>query len=407
MPSWYFPKDLCGWFREGEMDFKLTEEQQMMKQAVREMMEEKVAPRAEEIDKKGEFPWDVARLFAENDILAIPIPEEYGGMGASLLTHCLVIEEIARVCASSSMILGTHALGSGPIVKWGTEEQKRKYLPKLASGDWLPAFALSEPAAGSDVTALETRAVPDGDHYVLNGTKVFCTQGNVAKVHVVFAKVHDGSDKPKATAFIVEGDWPGVITAKVEDKMGLKGSPTCMMIYDSVRVPKENVLGGIGNGFRVALSNLDKGRPSVAAQAVGIAQGALEVAVEYAKSRIQFGRPIIYHQAIQSLLAEMETEIQAARYLTYVAATKYDEGAPDVTKFSSMAKFYATEMVRRVTLNAVQVLGGYGFIRDYKVERMMRDAVVFAIFEGTNQIQRVVISRALTGLDLPMVLSRD
>ncbi len=357
-------------------------------------MVEKVAPRAAEIDEKEEFPQDVRELFTANDVFSVVVPEEYGGFDGKLLTQCLAIEEVARVCANSSMLLGNQSLGSSPIALWGSEEQKRKYLPRIATGEILPSFALTEPGAGSDVAAMETRAVRDGDHYIINGSKIFITEGNLAGVLCVFAKVAvDGRDR--VTCFLAGGDTPGLVRGKVEHKMGLRGSPTAALSFIDMRVPQENIIGEIGDGFKIALDCLDKGRISVAAQAIGLAQGALDASVEYAKTRVQFGAPIAKQQAIQFMLADMEAQIQAARQLMYAAAWRYDHHTGDLVRFSAAAKLYATDMVMRVTTDAVQIFGGYGYCREYPVERMMRDAKIFAIFEGTNQIQRMVLARTL------------
>lgn len=377
------------------MDFMLDEEQESIRRSVRRMMIEKVAPRAAEIDQTGEFPWDVKELFAENGILALVVPTAYGGVDDRLTTYVAAMEEVARVCASSSMILGNQALGSIPIIQFGNEEQKQKYLPGIATGEILPSFALTEPNAGSDVAAIQTKAVPDGDYWIINGSKIFITQANIANLFTVFAKTPMPDGKERITAFLVEGDQPGIVPGKKEDKMGLRGSPTCEVSFENVRVHKDAILGNLGDGFKIAMKSLDKGRISVGFQAIGIAQGALEVARDYSKQRVQFGKPLCEHQAIQFMLADMETKVQTARWLGYYAAWKYDMKHKDISKYSAMAKMWATDMVMEVTTNAVQILGGYGYCRDYPLERMMRDAKIFAIFEGTNQIQRIVIARAM------------
>ncbi|MGB9887159.1 MAG: acyl-CoA dehydrogenase family protein [Moorellales bacterium] len=376
------------------MDFRLDEEQESIRRTVRRIMTEKVAPRAKAIDEEEQFPWDVKELFAENGIFALAVPPEYGGIDGRLTTYCAAMEEVARVCASSSMILGNQSLGSIPIIVAGNEEQKRKYLPPIAEGEILPAFALTEPNAGSDIASMQTRAIPDGDGYVITGTKTFITNAPVADLFTVFAKVPTQAGD-QISAFLVERGTPGLSTGKVEKKMGLRGSPTGEVVLDGVRVGADKLLGKIGEGFRIAMKSLDKGRIGTAFQAIGLAQGALEAAVDYACTRVQFGVPIIEHQGIQFLLADMETKVQTARWLGYYAAWKYDRQDPDVSRYSAMAKLWATDMVMDVTRDAVQVFGGYGYTREYPVERMMRDAKIFAIFEGTNQIQRIVIARAL------------
>lgn len=376
------------------MDFRLDEEQEAIRRIVRRIMTEKVAPRAAQIDEEEQFPWDVKEILAENGILALAVPPAYGGVDGRLTTYVAAMEEVARVCASTSMMFGNQALGSIPIIDWGNEEQKQKYLPRIAEGEILPAFALTEPNAGSDVSSIQTRAVPDGDAYVITGTKTFITNAPVADLFTVFAKVPTPAGDRMA-AFLVERGMPGLITGKVEKKMGLHGSPTGEVVLEGVRVPQEMLLGEVGDGFRIAMKSLDKGRISTAFQAIGLAQGALEAAVEYARNRVQFGVPICQHEGIQFMLADMETKIQTARWLGYYAAWKYDEKHPDVTRYSAMAKLWATDMVMDVTRDAVQIFGGYGYCREFPVERMMRDAKIFAIFEGTNQIQRLVIARAL------------
>ena len=377
------------------MDPRINDEQLMMKNNIRKMMLEKVAPLAAQIDENSKFPWSVKELFSENDIFSLVVPPEYDGLDGKLLTLCICIEEISRVCASSSMVLGNQSLGASPIYLCGNEQQKERYLPRVATGEILPCFALTEPNAGSDVSAIQTRAVPEGDNYVINGNKCFITHAEVGNPFTVFAKVNvDGKDK--LTAFIVDRETPGLSFGKNEVKMGLRGSPTGTVILDNVLVPKDNILGKIGDGFRIALDSLDKGRIMTGAMSIGIAQGALDCAVDYAKARVQFGKPIAEMQGIQFMLADMETSIQAARSLMLTAAYKYDHKEPDMVKFSAMSKLFATDMVMNVTTNAVQILGGYGYCREYPVERMMRDAKVFAIFEGTNQVQRIVIAREIS-----------
>jgi len=372
----------------------LSDEQEDLRRTVRQIMEGRVRAHAAEIDAAGEFPQFVRELFAEHHVFATVAPPEFGGLDGSLLTLAVVCEEITRVCANSGMILGNQSLGIGPIVLFGTDEQKAAYLPKLASGEWLCSFALSEPEAGSDAASVQTRARRDGDCWVLSGRKNFITQANVADVMTVFART-DSRDGGVLTAFLLareEADW---IVERVEHKMGLRGSPTCAVVLNDVRVPESALLGELGAGLHIALTTLDKGRIMTAALALGIAQGALELAVAYARERAQFGRSIADFQAIQFMLADMETEIVAARALVWTAAARYDQGDREIIKLSAATKLFATEMVNRVTSTALQVLGGYGYIVDYGAERRVRDARVFAIFEGTNEIQRLVIAREL------------
>jgi alkylation response protein AidB-like acyl-CoA dehydrogenase len=371
---------------------RITPEQEELRHSVRRLMEERVRPRAAEIDLQGEFPNDVRKLFADNDVFATVVPPEYGGIDGSLETLTIICEEITRVCANSGMVLGNQYLGAGPVVLFGTNEQKSTYLPKFATGEWLCSFALTEPGAGSDASSLQTAARRDGDSWVISGRKNFITHANVAHVITVFARTENG-----ITAFLVTGNDSGWEVDKIEHKMGLRGSPTCSIVFEGVRVPGDAVVGEVGEGMRIALASLNKGRIMTASLALGIAQGALETALDYARERRQFGRPIADFQAVQFMLADMETEIEAARALVRTAAARYDEGANEIIKYSAVAKLFATDMVNRVTSTAVQVLGGYGYISDYPAERMMRDARIFSIFEGTNEIQRIVIARELLG----------
>ncbi len=375
--------------------FDLTEEQKLFRQTVRELAEEKIAPRAAEIDEKAEFPWDVFEVLKKNDLLGLHIPAEYGGSGADAITFCILVEEIARVCASSSLIPGVNKLGSVPILLAGTEEQKKTYLPPIARGEAMISYALTEPGAGSDAAALRTRAERRGEEYILNGTKRFITGAGVSRYYVVYAKTDPAAGARGVTAFIVESDFPGFSVGKHEKKLGIRGSPTAELILEDCRVPAANRLGEEGEGFKIAMRTLDHTRLTIGAQAVGIAQGAFEFALKYAKEREQFGQPIANFQAIQFMLADMAMEIEAARQLTYVAAAKGDRGDPDLTLFSAYAKTFASDVAMRVTVDAVQILGGYGYISEYPVERMMRDAKITQIYEGTNQIQRVVIARQL------------
>ncbi len=378
------------------MGLWLSEEQLLYKDEVRKMILDRVEPRAAEIDKKGEFPWDVKELFSEFGLFRLVVQPEYGGKDGLLSTLCVAIEEVAKACGASSMILGNQSLGASPLVLWGNEEQQKKYLPKVASGEYLASFGLTESDAGSDVAAVKTRAVPDGDSYIINGSKIFITHGDIADVLIIFAKVNvDGKDK--MTAFIVDRGTPGLSTGKLEKKMGLKGSTTAELILDQVRVPAENIVGKIGDGFRIALDCLDKGRIMVGAMATGLAQGSLDTALDFVKNGVCNGAPLVKSQAVHFTLADMETFIQASRSLTHAAAFKYDHKEEGYIKFSAMSKLFATDMVMDIASRTVDLLGDYGCSANYPAERMMRDAKIFAIFEGTNQIQRLVIARDLLG----------
>jgi alkylation response protein AidB-like acyl-CoA dehydrogenase len=376
------------------MDFSFSEEQLAIRDTIRELVQDRVAPRAAEIDEKAEYPRDIEELFAQNGLLAIPFPERYGGISGSSVTICMGIEEIAKACVTSSLILAVQALGSYPILIAGTEEQKQRLCPPLAEGR-VCAYALSEPGSGSDAAAMQTTAKRYGDEYVLTGSKVFITHGNVAETLVVFAVTDPDADHRGISAFVLEREQSPWATVKLEHKLGIRGSPTAMLAFEETRVPVRNRLGDEGFGFKLALGVLDRSRPGIGAQALGLAEGALDYAVGYARERRQFGKPIAAFQGLQFMLADMATQIEAARSLVYLAATSVDEQAPDLTKVAAMAKLFASDMAMRVTTDAVQVLGGYGYIRDYPVERMMRDAKITQIYEGTNQIQRLVISRAL------------
>ena len=375
--------------------FRLTEDQLAIRETIREIVADRVAPRAAEIDETMEYPHDVERVFAENGILGIPFPEEYGGISGSSVTICMGVEEIARACATSSLILAVQALGSYPILLAGTEEQKRRLCPPLAAGEQLCCYALSEPGSGSDAAAMKTRARRYGDEYVLTGGKIFITNGSVSQQMVVFAVTDEEAGARGISAFVLERDESPWQVVKLEHKLGIRGSPTAQVAFEEVRVPAANRLGDEGQGFKLALAVLDRSRPGIGAQALGIAEGALEYAIGYAKERHQFGQPIASFQGIQFMLADMATQVEAARHLVYLAATKVDEKAADLTKVASMAKLFASDVAMRVTIDAVQVLGGYGYTQDYPVERMMRDAKITQIYEGTNQVQRMVIARQL------------
>ncbi len=370
-------------------------DEQALIEAIRELANERVAPRAAEIDRTSEFPWDMKELLAQQDILAMPFPEEYGGVGASELATVMAIEELSRCCATTGLLLAVQQLGSTPILLAGTEEQKQRYFPRLASGEWLAAFGLTEAGSGSDAAAMRTFAVRNGDTYILNGSKRFITNGGLAQVNSVFAITDPETGTRGISAFIVEKDTPGFTVGRIEDKMGIKGSQTAELIFTDCEVPAENLLGREGDGFKIAMMTLDRTRPGIGAQAVGIAQGALDLAVAYAKERVQFNRPIADNQGIQFLLADMATKVEAARLLVYNVAEMIDRGEKRFSQYSAMAKMFASDAAMDVTNDAIQVLGGYGYMREYPAERMMRDAKITQIYEGTNQIQRLVIARAL------------
>jgi alkylation response protein AidB-like acyl-CoA dehydrogenase len=377
------------------MDFEFSAEQVAIRDTIRELVQDRVAPRAAEIDQTQEYPKDIERLFAENGILGIPFPEEYGGISGSSVTICMGIEEIAKACASSSLILAVQALGSYPILVAGSEEQKKRLCPPLASGEKVAAYALSEPGSGSDAAAMRTSATKHGDEYVLNGIKQFITHGSIAGTLVVFAQTDPKENHRGISAFVLEREKSPWKVEKLEHKLGIRGSPTAQVVLEDVNVPAANRLGEEGAGFKIALAVLDRSRPGIGAQALGIAEGAFAYALNYVKERQQFGQAIASFQGIQFMLADIATQIEASRHLVFQAATKVDSKAPDLTKVAAMAKLFASDMAMRVTTDCVQLLGGYGYISDYPVERMMRDAKITQIYEGTNQIQRVVIARAL------------
>ena len=375
--------------------YDLPEEYKDFRATIRQIVAEKVRPRAAEIDATGEYPHDIRKLLAEHDILALPFDAQYGGTGTGTLMLQIAVEEIAKACASSALILMIQELGTLPIALFGSDELKDRLLPKCATGEWSPAFALSEPEAGSDAASMRTTAVRDGDEWVLNGSKNWITNSGIADFYVVFA-VTDRESR-RLSAFVVESDREGFSVGKLEHKLGIKGSPTGSPIFEDVRVPAANLIGTEGKGLSVALATLERTRLGAAAQAVGIAQGATDYANEYAKERIAFGKPINELQAIQFKLADMETRTAAARELLYKACAMADRNEPGLGKHTSMAKLFASDTAMWVTVEAIQVLGGYGYVTEYPVERMMRDAKITQIYEGTNEIQRVVISRAMRG----------
>src|SRR4051794_3039118 len=376
--------------------YSLSDDQRDFRDTIRQVVRERVAPRAAEIDAKAEYPWDLRRLFAEQDLLGLPFDEEHGGTGTGTLMFHVAVEEVARACASSALILMIQDLGTLPIKLFGTDELKQRFLPKCASGEWSPAFALSEPEAGSDPGGMITRAVRVGEEWVVTGTKNWITNLGVADFYVVFAKTDTSAPRSRGiSAFVVEADRPGFSVGKLEHKLGIKGSPTGQPIFDDVRIPASNLIGEVDKGMNVALGTLDPSRLGVAAQAVGIAQGAIDHAVAYANERRQFGQPISEFQGMQFKLADMETRTAAARELLYRACAKIDRHEPDRGKYSAMAKLFASDTAMYVTVEAVQVLGGYGYVTEYPVERYMRDAKITQIYEGTNEIQRLVIARTL------------
>ncbi|TDA63444.1 MAG: acyl-CoA dehydrogenase [Clostridia bacterium] len=376
---------------------ELTSEQEMLVRSVRRLAQEKIAPVAEEIEEKGEYPWEILELFKKNGLSGLLLPEQYCGGGADVFTFALVVEEIAKVCTNSSTILQGQVLSTKPLLVLGSEEQKQEYLPPVARGEVIPAFGLTEPGAGSDPGSMVSRAVRDDGDYILNGTKRFISDADVAGFITVFAKTDPSQGAKGVSAFIVEKGTPGLTIGKREKKMGSKAHQACEVILEDCRVPAANRLGPEGGALSAALKALDTCRPIVAARAVGLAQGALDYAIEYAKQRQQFGRPIAKFQAIQFMLAEMATRIEAARQLVYKACREVDRGSPEMSKYGAMAKFYASDVAMKVTIDAVQILGGYGYMEDYPLARRMKDAKLTQIVEGTNQIQRTVVARHILG----------
>jgi alkylation response protein AidB-like acyl-CoA dehydrogenase len=375
-----------------------SEDEAMILELVRDLVREKVAPRAAAIDEHGEFARDIYKLFADSDLLGIPFPAEYGGLGLSFQTYVKVVEEVSKACASSGLMIAVQELGALPIIIAGNDAQKKKYIPRLASGEAIAAYALTEAGSGSDAAgSMRTRAEKKGDTYVLNGSKIWITQGNVADVICVFAVTDPEKGSNGISAFVVEKTSPGFIVGKLEKKMGIRGSPTCELIFENCVIPAANLLGEEGTGFKTAMKVLDKSRPGIAAQALGIAQGALDYAANYAMERIAFGKPIAQQQGLQFMFADMKADVEAARLLLYEAARKCDESAPDLTLWAAMAKLKCGDTAMRVTTDAVQILGGFGYSTEYPVERMMRDAKITQIYEGTQQIQRLVIARSVVG----------
>jgi alkylation response protein AidB-like acyl-CoA dehydrogenase len=382
----------------GTAAYRLTEDQLLLRDTLRQLADEKIAPRAAEIDRNGEFPEDIRQLLASHDVLALPFPTQYGGLGADLLTQCIAIEQIARACVTSSLILSVQGLGSLALLLGGSEEQKARLVPDLASGRKLIAFGLTEPEAGSDAAAARTRAVRDGDDYIIDGGKRFITNGSVADIITVFAVTDsEARTSKRLSCFAVEVPTEGFSVVRLEHKLGIRGSPTAELSFDRMRVPAANRIGEEGDGWKLAMGTFDRSRPGIAAQAVGIAQGALDAALAYARDRKQFGQRIGDFQMVQAMLADMDARTEAARQLTYKAAVEIEAGAPDMSRWASIAKLVAGDTAMAVTTDAVQVFGGYGYTDDFPVERMMRDAKITQLYEGTQQIQKLVIARALLG----------
>ncbi len=377
------------------MDYFLTEDQVMIKELTRQIAEEKVVPAREELDEKEEFPWEIMKVLADSDLFGLFVPEEHGGLGKGSLELCIAVEELSRACLGVATTYAANALGTYPLLLFGTDEQKKKYLPDIAAGKRLVAFGLTEANAGSDAAGIQTTAKLDGNEYVINGTKQWITNGGEAEIYTIIAMTDKTRGARGASAFIVEKDTPGFRFGKKEKKMGIRTSTTRELIFDDCRIPKENIIAKEGYGFIVAMKTLDKARTGVGAQGVGVAQGAFEEAVKFARQRVQFGHPIISFQAVQHMLSDMAIEIEAARALIYSVARYIDSGAKEISKDSAIAKVFATDMAMRVTTNAVQVMGGSGYMREYPVEKMMRDAKILQIYEGTNQIQRNVIGQVL------------
>jgi butyryl-CoA dehydrogenase len=377
------------------MDYFLSEEQIMIRDLARQIAEEKIVPVRAELDETGEFPWDVMKVLAQSDLFGLFIPEEYGGLGKGCLELCIAVEELSRACLGISTTYAANALGTYPILLFGSSDQKKKYLPDIAAGKRLVAFGLTEANAGSDAGGTQTTAKLDGNEYIINGTKQWITNGGEAEIYTIIA-ITDRSKGPRgASAFVVEKGTPGFTFGKKENKMGIRASATTELIFDNCRIPKENLIGKDGAGFLVAMKTLDSSRTGVGSQGVGVAQGAYEEAVKYAKKRVQFGHPIISFQAIQHMLADMATSIEAARSLVYSVARFIDSGAKDVSKESAMSKVFATDVAMKVTVDALQVTGGTGYMKEFPLEKMMRDAKILQIYEGTNQIQRNVIGQAI------------
>ncbi|HZN16476.1 MAG TPA: acyl-CoA dehydrogenase family protein [Acidimicrobiales bacterium] len=377
----------------------LTDEQRQFRTSLRQFCEDKLAPRAAEVDRTAEYPWDNFEAIKAMELPALGIPAEYGGAGADHVTQAIMVEELSRVCASTSLIVLISKLGMIPVMRWGSEELKREYLPRAAAGDIQCSYCLSEPDAGSDVASMKTKAIRDGDDYILSGAKYWITNAGISDTYTVFAKTDPDAGHRGMSCFLVEKSWPGFGIGKLEDKLGVRGSPTGEVIFDDVRVPASHRIGEEGQGFYIAMGTLDRSRPTIGAQAVGISQGAIDYAAGYLKQRQQFGKPIAEFQGLQFMLADMALKTEAARTLVHKACALIDEDDPydELTVTGAMAKCFASDVAMETTTNAVQLLGGYGYTKEFPVERFMRDAKITQIYEGTNQIQRVVIAKRLLG----------
>lgn len=373
------------------IDYCLNEEQKMIRDLARQIAQEKVKPVRAELDEKSEFPAEIIKILADSDLFRVFIPEEYGGLGGGCTEMCVVTEELSKICGGVAVSYAASALGTLPIELFANDEQKKRFMPDIASGAKLAAFGLTEPNAGSDAGGLETTATRDGDEYVLNGSKIFITNGGIADIYTVIAMTNKAKGARGASAFIVEKGTKGFDFGKEEDKMGIRASSTRELVFDECRIPASNLIAREGMGFIIAMKTFDNSRPGIGSQAVGIAQGALDEAVEYANQRVQFGQPVSSFQAIRHMIADMATKIEAARNLVYHAAALVDSGAKNVTKLSAMSKLFASDVAMEVTTNAVQIFGGYGYMREYPAEKYMRDAKITQLYEGTNQIQRDVI----------------
>jgi alkylation response protein AidB-like acyl-CoA dehydrogenase len=377
------------------VDYFLTEEQKMIQELAEQIAREKIRPVRAELDQRDEFPWEILKVLAQSDLYGLYIPEAYGGLGGGILENCLAVEQLARACVGVATSFAASGLGAYPILLFASEDQKQRYLPDIATGKRLAAFALTEPAAGSDVSGIKTTAVRDGDHYILNGTKQWITNGGEAEIYTVLALTDRTKGPRGASFFVVETGDPGFAFGKKEKKLGIRASATRELLFQDCRIPADRLISREGMGFIIAMKTFDKSRPGIGALGVGLAQGAMEIAIEYARTREQFGKPIINFQAVQHKLANMAIKTEAARALVYSVARYMDSDPPDVSKFAAMAKVFPADVAMEVTTEAVQVLGGYGYMQDYPVEKMMRDAKILQIYEGTNEIQRNIIGQEL------------
>ena len=390
------PETPPGWDNDGVQPMTLSDEQREFKAVLRQFCDDKIAPHAAEVDERAEYPWDNFKACVAMELPALGIPAEYGGSGADHVTQAIMVEELSRACASTSLMMLISKLGMIPVMQWGSEELKREYLPKVASGEFQASYCLSEPDAGSDVASMKTRAERDGDSYVLNGTKYWITNAGISDTYTVFAKTDPAGGHRGMSCFLVEKDW-GVKVGKLERKLGVRGSPTGEIILEDVRVPASHRIGEEGQGFYIAMGTLDRSRPTIGAQAVGIAQAAIDYAAAYMKQRQQFGRAIAEFQGLQFMLADMAMKTEAARCLVHRACAIIDEGDPrkELTMAGAMAKCFASDVAMEVTTNGVQLLGGYGYTKEFPMERFMRDAKITQIYEGTNQVQRIVMAKRL------------